>query len=197
MSLLIESIKLWNGRLCHLPYHEARANASRKELLGVNVPVNWAENIVIPESCRSGIYKCRVVFGQSIEEVTFTPYRIRKIQSLRLVFASGLLYQHKYLERKELDDLWARRDGCDEILIVNDDLLSDAYYYNLVFQKGNRFYTPDEPILKGVRRETLLRRNKIIPEKIRTGDIMTMDKVHLINALTPLGQISVEPSDIL
>jgi 4-amino-4-deoxychorismate lyase len=196
MSLLIESIKVWNGRLCHLPYHEMRANRSRRELLGVHEPVRWADHIVVPDSCRKGLFKCRVVFGHSIEEICFTPYKTRKIQSLKLVYTSGVKYSHKLLERQELDVLWAQRQDCDEIIIVNDDLLTDAYYYNLVFQKGNTWITPDTPLLEGVRRQLLLDKNQLITQKLCVGDIRSMDKVHLINALTPLGKITVDISKI-
>lgn len=196
MSLLIESIKVWNGRLCHLPYHEFRANKSRRELLGVHEPLRWADHIVVPDSCRRGLYKCRVVFGHRIEEVAFTPYKTRKIQSLKLIHTTGARYPHKLLDRKELDMLWNQKEDCDEIIIVNDDLLTDAYYYNLVFQKGNTWITPDTPLLKGVRRQLLLDKNLITTQKMYLSDIRTMDKVHLINALTPLGKITVDISKI-
>lgn len=196
MCQLIESIKLWNGYLCHIDYHELRANKSRLELWGQKTPIQLKKRISIPQDYRKGLYKCRVVYDREIQDISFTPYKIRSIASLKVVSVPQISYPHKYVDRTCLDDLWAKREKHDEIIIIHDGLVTDAYYYNLVFQIGQTFLTPAQPLLEGVRRQLLLDKNKIQIEKISQKDIQEMEKVHLINALTPLGKIVVEVSHV-
>ncbi|MBK8052928.1 MAG: hypothetical protein IPK35_06555 [Saprospiraceae bacterium] len=49
--------------------------------------------------------------------------------------------------------MFAKRDGNDEIIIVKDDKVTDAFYFNIVCCKDESFYTPAEPLLFGTKRQ--------------------------------------------
>ncbi len=196
MSLLVESIKVWNGSLCYMKYHEARINKTRKAIFNTDLPIHLKEKIFVPKEFKIGLVKCRVLYDTDIDEVSFSTYKIREIKTLKLVFATGISYEHKFLERRSLDILWGERGIHDEIIIIKDGCVTDAYYYNLVFENKQGYFTPKYPLLRGVRRQVLLDKSSLCTEEIKVEDIKKYDKVHLINAMTPLGRITVDIGQI-
>lgn len=196
MSLLVESIKILNGRVYNLPLHEERINASRGRLFGLIEPIGLRRYIEIPEGFRNGLVKCRVLYDQKIQEVSFQSYSLRRIQSIKVIEGHDIFYPDKLVDRKPLDDLYAQKGRCDEIIITRDGYLTDAYYYNIVCVKNNHYFTPKSPLLSGVMREFLIRKGKISPIDIHRDELMTFDQIHLINALTPLGKCVVKPNQI-
>lgn len=196
MSLLVESIKILNGKCYNLALHEARANRSRREVFGLGEKCYLKKHIHIPEAFVHGLVKCRIIYGEQIQEVSFSHYRIRDIQNVKVVETTDLTYDHKWVNRPALDELFRLRQSCDEIIIVNNGLVTDGYYYNLVFEKQGHFYTPKSPLLRGIQREVLLKKGKIALCDIAVEDITMYDKVHYINALTKLNEATIKVADI-
>ncbi len=196
MSPLVESIKVWNGKLCHIQYHEARAHRACQLLFGIHSPLQLQKEVIVPTDHSKGLAKCRIVYDEKIRDITFSDYKVRKINTLKIVHTSGLIYDHKLLDRLNLDCLWQLRGPHDEIIIINDGNVTDAYYYNLVFERQKEYVTPNIPLLKGVRRQILLDQHKIVPANIREEDIHKYEKIHLVNALTPLGAIVLDVDKI-
>ena len=197
MSLLVESIKIYNGRIYNIALHEARANQARAALWGINQKIDLRKHIIIPDTCKTGLVKCRVSYDTSIREITFVPYSVRQIKTLKIIeTGEDLHYGYKWADRPQLDRLYGLREDCDEIIIVQHGLVTDAYYYNLVFEKEGRYYTPMKPLLAGVQRAHLLKSGKITPIEIAASQIDEYNRIHLINALTPMRRIVVERSDV-
>ena len=193
MSLLVESIKIYNGRMYNIALHEARANQARAALWGITQKLDLRKHIIIPDTCKTGLVKCRVSYDTSIREITYAPYSVRDIKTLKIIETEeDLHYGYKWADRPQLDRLYGLRDGYDEIIIVQHGLVTDAYYYNLVFEKDGRYFTPMKPLLAGVQRARLLKSGKITPIEIAASQIDEYNRIHLINALTPLGKIVVE-----
>ena len=197
MSLLVESIKIYNGRIYNIALHEARANQARAALWGITQKLDLRKHIIIPDTFKTGLVKCRVCYDTSIREITYAPYSMRQIKTLKIIETDeDLNYSYKWADRPQLDRLYGLRDGCDEIIIVQHGLVTDGYYYNLVFEKEGRYFTPMKPILAGVQRARLLKSGKITPIEIAATQICDYESIHLINALTPMGRIVVERSGI-
>lgn len=191
MSLLVESIKILNGRCYNLALHEARMNRSRFAVFGMEDRCNLKQFIQIPEAYMHGLVKCRVVYDSQIQEITYGHYQIRTIRSVKIINTENHKYEHKWANRPQLDLLFDQRQDADEIIIVNNGLVTDGYYYNLVFERDGRYFTPKTPLLQGVQRSLLLKRNKIEIRNITKEEIYTYGSVHYINALTPLGKIAI------
>jgi len=191
MSLLVESIKIFNGRIYNLPCHETRANNSRLELWGYNNPIKFKENIKLTDEYSRGLVKCRILFDKTIHEINFEHYNIKKIRNLKVIESSNIYYPHKYLYREGLNKLFAKRDGNDEIIIVKDDKVTDAFYFNIVCCKDESFFTPAEPLLFGTQRQKLIDSGTITPKVIFLPELKNFDSIHLINAMTPLGKIVI------
>ena len=196
MVKLIESIRILNGRISHLNFHEDRCNESRAKLWNLTNAINLKKKLTIPKNYQDGLVKCRIVYSQEIEEISFQAYQIRTINRIKIIQSDTISYPFKFEERKELDTLFAAKDDNDEIMIVKNNLVTDAYYYNYVFQKGKQYFTPNQPLLEGVMRSSLILNNKIIKKDIFVTEIQEFDAIHLINAMTPLGKIVVKPNQI-
>ncbi|MFN8339365.1 MAG: aminotransferase class IV [Saprospiraceae bacterium] len=192
MSLLVESIKIINGKVLNIDQHQMRFDRTRYILFGVNNPINLRKHIQIPEQYQKGLVKCRVEYQSTIQSISYSNYQIRNIQKLKLVVASEPFdYQYKFVHRPELDALYSLRGDCDEIIIVQNGLVTDAYYYNVVFQCDDTFVTPEFPILCGTQRAKLLNKGQIKTGRIFADRVKEFEYIHLINALTPLGEIKV------
>ena len=183
MLHLLESIKLENGHWHQLPYHEQRLQRAQLELFGEVTIRGLARQIAVPDHARRGVYKCRLRYGRRIEQVEFVPYEPRTIRTLRRVHCDTIDYSHKYADRSELNELFARRKGCDDVLIIKNGLVTDTSYANVIFYDGQRWVTPATPLLRGTQRQYLLDRRIISEQLIREQDLHAFQQFRPINAL--------------
>lgn len=183
MSLLIESIKLLDGEFQNLSYHEQRMNRALKELCGMEDFFDLAMFLEKCDNPDKGLYKCRITYDDQVQDVEFLPYEAKPVASLKVVENDNIEYEFKYKDRSAIDKLFKRREGCDDILIVKKDLVTDSSYSNLVFRKGKNWITPWSALLKGTMRQSLIERNVIHEEDIHIGDIRDFDSCRIINAM--------------
>ncbi|MBK9150086.1 MAG: hypothetical protein IPM26_03495 [Saprospiraceae bacterium] len=197
MSLLIESIRVFNRKVSHIRWHNERCNASRKSLFGCSDLIDLRKIIKIPDDLPDGLFKCRIIYSSKIEDIRFEPYTVRNIRKLKAVNTDNIEYPFKFLERPELDALYSMRNEADEILIIKNGLLTDAYYYNVLIQIDGQYYTPARPLLKGTRLQSLRQSLSITPADITVDMLMRSNAITLINAMTPPGAIMVKPEDVI
>ena len=181
--LLLETIRLEDGVLHNLPYHQRRMQASSLKLWGCPVMWNLGDNIWIPENKRKGLFKARVVYGPDTFKPQILPYTVRNITSLKLVFGDHLDYELKYEDRSEINALFDKRARCDDILIIRDGLITDTSYANVVLFDGDKWYTPKYPLLSGTQRAKLLHQGKILEADIRPQDLDDFLELRIINAM--------------
>lgn len=196
MSLLIETIKVVDGKYYNLFYHEQRMIRSLEKLCGVEEDVVLDEFLQALDTPQRGVFKCRLVYDDQTKEVEFVPYTIRPVKTLKLV-ESGINYEFKYTDRKQIDKLFEQRDGCDDILIIKKGEVTDASYANIVFKRDDEWITPWSPLLKGTMRQKLIEENKIIPEKILLTDISSFKSFKLINAMLGFDAPEIDVSNIV
>jgi 4-amino-4-deoxychorismate lyase len=182
MSLLFETIRILDGEPQNLTLHDERMNRSRRALFGCSDALQIANFLSVPPGARTGTVRCRVVYGEPVVSVEFSPYVPAAIRTLRLVDAGGLDYSHKFLDRTPLTALVAKADA-DDILIVKDGCVMDASFANIVFTDGRRWVTPDTPLLQGTMRTFLLQRGVITEERITVQDLPRFTHFRLINAM--------------
>jgi 4-amino-4-deoxychorismate lyase len=182
MCLLIETIRIADKQLQHIPLHELRMNKSRRELFGACEDIDLLKAIHIPENISEGIYKCRVLYGLQINEISIEPYVFKKISSIKIVRDDTIEYSHKYADRNRFQQLLSA-SGVDEILIVKNNYITDTSFSNIILSDGEKWHTPTLPLLKGTMREYLLN-NKIIFEKnILLRDLWDYKSMRIINAM--------------
>jgi len=185
MSQLFESIMVVDGIARHLALHSARMNRSRSQLFGSVPAINLEQ--VLPPLLRSasGLCKCRVVYDREIRSVECAPYQQRRISGLVLVHDNEIRYDHKYLDRSTLEKIPGIAET-EEAVIVQEGLITDTRYSNIVLADGPIRVTPANPLLRGIQREYLLSIGAIREEEVRVKDIQRFEKVILINAMMEL-----------
>jgi len=197
MSPLFETIRVEDGAALHLGYHAARMNRSRREIFGTpssgksggpRLPeIDLATELAIPAGLPPDVHRCRVLYGERIDEVTFTPYVPREVRSLSIRVADDIRYDHKFTDRSALDALRRSVPG-DDVLIVRGGLVTDTSAANIVFFDGVRWLTPASPLLPGTARARLLDEGRIVAEEIRVGDLSLFSKAVLVNAMIGFNQ---------
>ena len=183
MSQLLESIKIRNGKALLLKQHQSRIEKSFAQLNWGKTNINLESFLAAIHLPSKGTWKCRIIYEKRIKSVQIRPYRIKHTQSLQVVEGDSIQYSLKTKDRKNLDRLFAERQKAEDIIIIKNKLVTDAYYANLLFLKEGKWYTPAQPLLQGVQRQILLEKKKIIPIDIPKKDIKTFEKIKLINAM--------------
>ena len=182
MSRLFETIRITDGRPENTDLHARRLNLSRRRLFGSTAGISLEEHIRVPDDCLSGIYRCRVIYEESVISVEFIPYSPARVQTLKLVCSDDVDYSHKYLDRSCLTRL-IDRDIADDVLIIRNGFVTDTSYSNIAFTDGLQWVTPDTPLLPGSMREKLLREGVISEKKITADDLDRFTHFRLINAM--------------
>lgn len=190
MCPFIETIRIEDGIICHLKYHNARLNKTRNTFWKGCSPLDLA-NYLHPEQ-KPGRIKCRIVYKEQIKEVTYTPYTIRPINSLRIVHSDTIDYSYKSSDRTLIDELYSLKAQQDDILIVKNGLLTDTSIANIALWDGNQWYTPKAPLLKGTQREALLAKSFIIEKNINVEELYNYSHISLFNAMINIGQIRIK-----
>ncbi|MCX2720782.1 aminotransferase class IV [Lentiprolixibacter aurantiacus] len=184
MSRFIESIRIANGLIENLSLHQERVNRTLLDY-SAGTRIHLEEYIKTHALSDQMVYKCRVIYDlNEIQEVQYIPYQKRVVGSLAIARDNSIEYHHKYANRDHINRLFSN-SGADDIIIVKNGCVTDASYANLVFCDGVSWYTSNTPLLKGVRREQLIRDGIIKEAAIREEDICDFSTVRLINAMIP------------
>lgn len=181
----IETIKVEDGSFCNLSLHCQRAIRTSKAHF--DVPLNFRlSNDIIPMDMREGIVKCRILYSDTVESVTFEPYPFRPINNLALVYDNDINYTYKSEDRSRLQSLVSQKENCDEILIVKNGYITDTSYSNIILENDEGLFTPSTPLLEGIKRRLLIDAGTITEKDIRVEDLHTYRRVYLINAMIDL-----------
>jgi len=183
MSLLFETIRIQDGEVCHIGWHELRMNRARSEYWPGCAPVGLEAFLLVQRPYQTGTIRANLFYSESIEKITFKPYFRHPVKSLKLVEANDIDYHVKYHDRSRLEALLEKRDDCDEVLIVRNNLITDTSMSNVIFFDGNHWYTPARPLLSGTCRERLLSQGAIKEAEITPADLNRYLGCKLINAM--------------
>ena len=189
MCQYIETLRVVDGCVCNLTYHEQRMNRTRKEMLGQPEPLRIAD-LLKAVSLPMGCSKLRFVYDkEGIHDITCTPYTCREIRSLHLVYADNISYPYKSTDRSALNELKKQQGDCDEILIVRNNHLTDTSYTNIALYDGEQWFTPSTPLLCGTMRQRLLDCGLLQEREISVSDIPNYQYISLFNAMISLREI--------
>jgi 4-amino-4-deoxychorismate lyase len=182
-TLCIETIAVKNRQFKNIEYHEARLNKTRKELWGYSDYWKLEELINIPNNVSHDLHKCRLAYGEKIDNIRWEPYTPRTIRKIRIVHHNTVDYSFKYDQRPQLNDLYAQRGDADEILIIKKGMVTDSFYCNVAFLDGEDWYTPKTYLLPGTQRALLLDSGVIREADISEKDIQKFSHIKLFNAM--------------
>ena len=180
--MLLETIKIEDGRIYNLSYHQARFDKSRKALWGYTSKVDLSSFIEAPAH---GLYRCRILYNEIIHSIEYIPYIPKEIRRLKII-TSTINYNYKYTNRDALNTLLQKQTDCDEIIIEKNGYLTDTTIANIAFYDGKQWLTPAKPLLEGTMRAKLLDEGVIHKKGIKKEDLKNYSQVALINAMLGL-----------
>ena len=189
MCQYIESLRVVDGHICNLTYHQQRMNRTRLEVFGQSTPLllnDILKNVKAP----SGLVKLRFIYDETgIHDMSCTPYKRKEIRSLHLVYDDNISYPYKSTDRSALNELKKQQGDCDEILIVRNNHLTDTSYTNIALYDGEQWFTPSTPLLCGTMRQRLLDCGLLQEREIMVSDIPNYQYISLFNAMISLGEV--------
>lgn len=177
--LLLETIKIEEGKIHNLSYHQARCTKSRHTLFKSDDILDLSSIIIPPET---GLYRCRILYAESLHSIEYLPYIPKKIETLKII-PSEIEYAFKYADRNALNALLESNKDVDEVIIEKEGLLTDTTLSNIAFFDGKTWFTPDKPLLKGTMRAKLIDEGLLETKKITQKDLSDYSQVALINAM--------------
>ena len=176
---LLETICCQEGLALHLDYHQTRLEQAL-QTLGSKKRYRLSELVEVPSS---DLLRCRFLYSDSGFEVSYIPYTKRPITSLQLLEAPDLEYDLKYANRDALNALFEERMGADDILITQEGHVKDTSIANIAFFDGEKWITPEVPLLKGTTRARLLKEKKIFCAPIKVDALSHFKGFALMNAM--------------
>ena len=181
----IETLLITN-KINNLELHNIRMNKTRKHFYGNVNLIDLKDYIEIKQNIR-----CRVLYDRDIQKVEYFNLVKREFKKFKIV-ESDIDYSFKYANREELNSL--KIDEYDEIIIVKNGLITDTTISNLAFF-DKEWITPKTPLLKGTKREELIKKGLLKEKDIKIDDIKNFSKMAMMNAILgfyEIDEISVE-----
>ncbi|NVJ53882.1 MAG: aminotransferase class IV [Campylobacteraceae bacterium] len=170
-----ETIKCEDYEVFNLEYHEKRVAKT------VSLNLNLQEYLYAPSK---DLYRCKVVYDEnSILSVDFFAYKKREIKSFKIIEDDRIEYSKKYLNRSSLDNLYEKREACDEIIIIKNGLVTDTSIANIAIFDGTNWLTPKQPLLEGTTRARLLKEGSLVEKDIDLQMLKSCEKLALMNAM--------------
>jgi 4-amino-4-deoxychorismate lyase len=179
MSPFFETLKIENGKILNLYYHNLRLNKTIYNMYGKKSDFNLEEFINIPDA---KTYRCKVIYNTNLLSFELLPYKPKVFKSFKLI-DSDIDYTYKSTDREELNKLFKLRNNCDDILIIKDGLLTDTSIANIAIFDGEQWFTPKKPLLFGTQRAKLLEDKIVVEKDIKVKDIKNIVNFAIMNAL--------------
>lgn len=183
MSRLLESIKLFDGQVYNLEYHQRRISQSFEKLRWESPNWSLQDVISIPEEYKKGLYKIRLIYQKQIEYIEFVPYQTKTISKLNLVEVGALDYSLKYEDRSEIQQYVNLYPKGEDILMLKSGFLTDASYCNVALGNKKDWLTPKKPLLQGTKRAELLERGILQESDLRVEDLSRFSHIRLFNTM--------------
>ncbi len=190
--LLLETIKIEEGKIHNLGYHQQRCDKSRQLLFNSHDILDLSSYIDAP---KSGLYRCRILYAEHLHSIEYIPYTPKEIQSLRIV-SSEIEYSLKYANRDALNALLESNKDVDEVIIEKKGYLTDTTISNIAFFDGEQWVTPEKPLLEGTMRAKLIDEGFLHPKQISKEDLKNYSQVALMNAMIGFKILNIEPYKI-
>ena len=194
MCNFVETMRVDGGKIALIKYHNRRFNRTLIHCMGFG-GMNLGHFLRLTPDM-NGV-KARLVYGEDgVEDISYEPYTMRSVKSLKLVTDDTISYDYKSTDRAAFDRLMAERGDCDDILIVKNGLVTDTSFTNVAFYDGKRWLTPASPLLCGTRRAFLLDKGTMEKADIPVSDISRFSRICLFNAMIDFGVIEFDTTQI-
>jgi 4-amino-4-deoxychorismate lyase len=197
MYQLVETIKVLDGDVLNLSYHQQRLDYSFAEYYKISPFFQLSDVVIVPEEFSKGLVKLRFLYHKNDYKCEFFSYEPRKVETIKLIESNDINYPYKLTDRSQIDLLLKKGGSSDDILIVKNNYITDSSIANIVFHNNDGWFTPSTPLLKGTCRARLLHEGQIQEVSMQISDLDKFDSFCLINAMNcgellpiPIGRIN-------
>ena len=185
-----ETIKIVDGEIFNIEYHQKRYERTISYHNGM---VHNLKKYINPP--KDGLYRAKIIYDKnSILDINYFSYEKREIKSFKLV-EIDFDYDFKYLDRVNIDNAFAKRLDCDEIIMIKDNLLTDTSIANIAFFNGKEWVTPKKPLLNGTTSKRYIKKAILKPKEIKKEDLNSFTKIALLNAMVDFDIIPIKKID--
>ncbi len=187
---LFETIKIENGNIYNLAYHQARVEFAFRNYYKKLAPFHLAS--FLHELPKQGLFRAKIVYNQKgVCSVSYYPYQKKAIQKVLLVENSAFEYRFKYLNRAFFDYLYKNFDA-DEFIITRHGFIKEFSIGNIALKSVNRYYTPRDPFLLGTSLKRHLFNKKVTFKKIHYKDLPKYSTIALLNAMVDFQEFAIK-----
>lgn len=139
---------------------------------------------------RNGLLAAKLIYTDCGEfvSVEYRDYAPRIPRSFALVRQNGR-YERKYLERDWIDAIFTTRGACDDVIIVQNNLVLDSTRANMAIFCDGLWLTPARPLLAGTTRERYLKMGLLREFDITTQMLKSASKIAVMNAMIDFVEI--------
>lgn len=176
-----ETIKCEDFEVFNLDYHQKRV----ANIIGLNINLQEYINPISEE-----LLRCKLIYDENgVVDVLYFPYKKREIKSFKIIFDNEIEYSKKYLNRAKLDELYEKKDDCDEVIIIKNEIVTDTTIANIAIFYENSWITSKNCLLGGTTRARLLEEKKLLEKDITLDMLKNASKVALMNAMIGFDEI--------
>lgn len=176
-----ETIKCEDFEVFNLDYHQKRV----ANTIGLNINLQEYINPISEE-----LLRCKLIYDENgVVDVLYFPYKKREIKSFKIIFDNEIEYSKKYLNRAKLDELYEKRDDCDEVIIIKNEIVTDTTIANIAIFYENSWITSKNCLLGGTTRARFLEEKKLFEKDITLDMLENASKVALMNAMIGFDEI--------
>ncbi|MCG3714890.1 aminotransferase class IV family protein [Aliarcobacter butzleri] len=176
-----ETIKCEDFEVFNLDYHQKRV----ANTIGLNINLQEYINPISEE-----LLRCKLIYDENgVVDVLYFPYKKREIKSFKIIFDNEIEYSKKYLNRAKLDELYEKKDDCDEVIIIKNEIVTDTTIANIAIFYENSWITSKNCLLGGTTRARLLEEKKMFEKDITLDMLKNASKVALMNAMIGFDEI--------
>lgn len=205
MSRLFETIRIENGIVHNLSFHQQRMDFALSSLFDIsfdflientdfekfnffafrnfNRRPSSLIDMFLGFDFSTKKTKCKIVYSDNIESIEFEVYNERSLKNFKLVSDDDIDYSYKYLDRSKLELLFVQKAEADDVIILKNNLVTDSSYANLIFFDGKKWATPSQPLLCGTMRANLLKNKIIFETEIHKEDLKNYSLLMPINSM--------------
>lgn len=176
-----ETIKCEDFEIFNLEYHNKRVSNT----IGLNLNL---QEYIYPIS--NELLRCKVIYDETgVIDVLYFPYKKREIKSFKILNDNEVEYSKKYLNRTKLDELFEKKENCDEIIIVKNGVVTDTSIANIVIFYDGLWITSKNCLLNGTTKARLIEEKKLIEKDITLEMLQNSSKLALMNAMIGFDEI--------
>ena len=181
-TTLFETIKIENGKIYNINYHQARVNYAYRELFKKEPKLNLKETLT-DQPCNN-LYRVKIVYNTNgLISKDYYIYKQKKISTFLLVEMPKINYKFKYFNRDFLNPL--KEYQADEFIITQNGYLTDTTIANIALfhTTSQKWHTPKTPLLQGTTLNRYLDKKELIKTDVHYKDLKNYSKIALLNAM--------------